>query len=96
METRVCKCCGRELPVDKFANKHLGVAKTCKECNARKIAEAKAAKKNATDLNKELQKARNLKLNDFTPRELMAELARRGYQGTLTYTETHEINIADF
>jgi hypothetical protein len=32
------------------------------------------------------------KLEQFTPRELMEELARRGYAGTLTYT--HKVDIS--
>ena len=32
-------------------------------------------------------------LKDYTPRELMEELARRGYKGTLTYTETRTVDI---
>ena len=33
-------------------------------------------------------------LESFTPRELMMELANRGYRGNLTYTQT--INISNF
>lgn len=32
-------------------------------------------------------------LKDYTPRELMVELARRGYEGVLTYTERKTIDI---
>lgn len=37
---------------------------------------------------------RQLCLADFTPRELMAELKRRGYEGKLTYVETHTIDLS--
>ena len=40
--------------------------------------------------------ARNARLAEFTPRELMAELARRGYEGKLTYTRVEEIDINNF
>lgn len=32
-------------------------------------------------------------LESYTPRQLMEELARRGYRGTLTYTETRTIDL---
>lgn len=32
-------------------------------------------------------------LKDYTPRELMLELKRRGYEGTLSYTERKTIDI---
>ena len=32
-------------------------------------------------------------LKDYTPRELMLELKRRGYEGVLTYTERKTIDI---
>lgn len=35
-------------------------------------------------------------LQDYTPRELMAELARRGYTGKLEYVERHIIDITNF
>jgi hypothetical protein len=37
---------------------------------------------------------RQLCLADFTPRELMAELKRRGYEGKITYVETHTIDLS--
>jgi hypothetical protein len=37
---------------------------------------------------------RQLCLADFSPRELMAELKRRGYEGKLVYTETHTIDLS--
>lgn len=40
--------------------------------------------------------ARQLRLKDFTPRELMEELAARGYKGTLTFTVVQTIDITDF
>lgn len=41
---------------------------------------------------KEKADARNLRITDFTPRELMVELKRRGYEFTMKYTETHIIS----
>lgn len=35
-------------------------------------------------------------VSDFTSRELMEELARRGYRGQLEYTEVRRIDITNF
>ena len=37
METKICATCGRELTLDHFAKKPYGVAKSCNECNAKKL-----------------------------------------------------------
>jgi hypothetical protein len=37
---------------------------------------------------------RQLCLADFSPRELTEELKRRGYEGKLTYVETHTIDLS--
>ena len=95
METKKCKQCGRELPLSEFTKKHFGVAHLCKECTAKRITEAKANKKRQMDLEHELANARNLRIQDFKPRELMAELKRRGYEFRIEYTETHIIDSKD-
>ena len=95
METRKCKQCGRELPITEFTRKHFGLAHLCKECSAQRIADARAKKKQEKDLEKELANARNLRIQDLKPRELMAELKRRGYEFQMTYTEVHVINSKD-
>lgn len=94
MGTKVCKKCGRELPLENFyVNKSLkgGYDNTCKEC---KNTYAKEWQKK----NKERKKARKIEeervafeskykiytckeLAPFTPRELMLELKARGYEG---------------
>lgn len=93
-ETKICKIYGRELPVDRFMKNALGVSSVCKEC-------ANEKKRNKREETKRLQKqaadalnARNLRLSDFTPRELMEELKRRGYDGTITYTRTETIELS--
>lgn len=35
-------------------------------------------------------------LSVYTPRELMQELYKRGYRGTLEFTEVHKIDISNF
>lgn len=96
METRICECCGRELPVSEFINRTFGASKICKKCNAAKSRESRLKKKEERSLEAELVNARNLRLQDFTPRELMAELARRGYRGKLEYVETRTIDLSAF
>lgn len=87
-----CEKCGRELDESKFKLTRWGTyAKVCNECvtNAR----IQTMKKNKSEA---IQGQRTTRLSDFTPRELMEELARRGYEGKLTYVETHVIDITNF
>lgn len=76
--TKVCKVCGNELPLDCF-NRHGrssdGYASVCKACT------------------KKQKGTTNLELAKFTPRELIAELAARGYHGKLVYVQRHEIDV---
>lgn len=93
METKVCKCCGRELSIDKFRETRLGRRNTCDECVSMKINEARKRKKETQQALEYAKDARLLRIQDFTPRELMKELNRRGYVGKLEFTVTHEIDI---
>lgn len=93
-QTQVCKCCGRELPLSEFRQSRLGLLRTCKECISKHQSRARLDKKIAKMKGEELENAKKARLSDFTPRELMAELKRRGYDGTLTYTEVKSINIS--
>lgn len=93
METKVCECCGKELPVSEFIRRNFGLSKCCKKCNGKKIIEGKKKSAQFANLEKSLQDARTLRLQAFTPRELIQELARRGYKGNLTFTEVHNIDI---
>ena len=96
METKVCKCCGRELPMSSFKKGRWGIASVCMDCDKKHRAEKRQArideqKKKVEDVRAE---NRQLCLNDFTARELMEELKRRGYEGKLTYVETHTIALS--
>ena len=96
MELKKCECCGRMLPFDKFSMKTFGLSRICRECHGKKIKEARQKKHDMEDAEQRVLDARKLRLKDFTPRELMEELARRGYTGKLTFTQVHEIDITNF
>lgn len=98
--TKICKKCGRELPIEKFyTNKSLkgGHDNTCKECKSaysREWARRRAAKKKIEkveneriEFEKKYKVYTNRDLAKFTPRELMLELKARGYEGELLYIE---------
>ena len=96
-ETKVCKCCGRELSISNFkATRWGGRVSVCTECATNKLRENKKKRLDEQKQKVEDIKAENrqLCLADFSPRELMTELKRRGYEGTLTYVETHTINLS--
>ena len=79
---KVCKGCGRNLPLSAFAlhdKSKDGHMSECKECRRRKSS--KASKGNP--------------LEKFTARELMHELSRRGYDGEISYVEVHKIRLSD-
>ena len=88
----ICKECGKELSENNFKMTRWGKrAEVCNECATRKMNASKAAKKVADERNR-----RELRLKDFTPRELMEELAFRGYEGKLTFTRVETIDITNF
>ena len=94
METRICKVCGQEKEITAFIKNVNGYTHVCHECSNKKKAATWRAKKKERNLEAELAEAKTARLQDFSPRELMSELHRRGYEGTITYTETHTINLA--
>lgn len=96
-ETKECKCCGRELPLNHFKKtRYGGYVSVCTECATNKLRENKRKKLDEQNQKIEDMRAetRQLRLADFSPRELMAELKRRGYEGKLTYVETHTIDLS--
>ena len=93
-ETRICSCCGQEKQLSEFNKNAWGYKTICRECEnkhrAEKKEERKALKQQAIDA----VNARNLRLEDFTPRELMLRLKELGYEGTLKYVKTEIIDIS--
>ena len=88
-ETKVCKCCGRELPINSFAaniKSNDGRQGVCRECMGKKqkASHSNNRKKGGDKLPE--PKAVNPELAKFKARELIEELAARGYKGTLEYT----------
>ena len=96
METKICRDCGRELPIDKFKNNRYGVkVSVCTECATRKLRENKEKKRIEKAMQAQqpalVEEEAKTALSGFTPRQLMAELYRRGYSGTLTYVQKIDI-----
>ena len=87
-ETKKCKCCGRELPLSEFNRSGGGVLNTCKECVAIKKKEGREKKRQERDFEQEIANAKKMRLSDFTPRDLMEELANRGIEGDMKIPET--------
>ena len=103
METKVCKECGRELPIENFQvhktrSGSAHVLSICTECMGKRISDGYAKKRVERQKTKadEVESAKRARLTDFTPRELMEELARRGYKGKLQYVRVEEIDICNF
>lgn len=93
-EMKVCKCCGRELPITMFSVRPWGRDSICKECFGKKISDGRGKKKSLNDLQKQIEEVKKQRLSEFTPRELMEELNIRGYEGVLTYTRVEKIDIS--
>jgi hypothetical protein len=94
METKVCKCCGRELPVTEFSKNAFGFTSVCKECNVQNRKDGAKKRNQLKQQAIDAINARNLRLQDFTPRELMEELKNRGYDGKLRYVQVQEIDLS--
>lgn len=89
---KVCKSCGRELPIDKFYRKSKGYRKICMDCCEENLTQ-KSMKLDMIDellsyvsYDKLLEFARtrnaDVSLARYEPRELLAELKKRGYKWT--------------
>ena len=106
-EYRVCKSCGRELRLEHFSRNHLGYTHVCTECSHLHRSQAAKNRKKRIEYEDQIEQLKEqveqakadkskVALSSFTPRELMEELARRGYKGKLTFTKVVEIDITNF
>lgn len=103
MQTRICSCCGKEKPIESYKkvgkrNGGVSVLTICNECMRKKQDDCRAMAKvkKQQKIAQEVVDARTLRLQEFTPRELMTELHRRGYEGVLKFTRVEQIDITDF
>lgn len=94
-ETRVCKECGQTKQLAEFFKTKGKYTNICLHCvrEKKRATYAKKAEWKKLNVANEVEAVRKARLQEFTPRQLMEELARRGYQGKLTYVETHTIDI---
>lgn len=98
-----CQECGRELPESEFGFiHHKGGEPTrlpyCKECMNKKRSEGhkKGKARMLAAVEEAEMKARQARLSDFEPVELIEHLANLGYEGNLTYTQVRVIDIKKF
>lgn len=100
METKICVCCGKVLPIENFGrNKQSsdGRMVTCKECTNKRYRENYRKRKSIVTpsvssstvaiKSKLDDNGRNPDLAKFHARELIAELKARNYTGTIYYTQ---------
>lgn len=73
METKICKVCGKELPIDRFQRCKGGhCLSTCKECFGKRISEARKGRSQASGGDG----YRDPDFDGKTPREVQDILAR--------------------
>lgn len=95
-EFRICKDCGRELPIENFKKTRWGDrVSVCTECAVNKLRENKEKKSREKAMQVREQAIKEAETRDelsaFTGRQLMKELANRGYRGKLTFLQVIDI-----
>ena len=98
-DKKSCTCCGQVKTLDHFKMTRWGKrVNVCTECASQKARDNKIRKQQEEEMAKAREDAkkseRQKMLEQYTPRELMNELARRGYTGELTYIT--KIDITNF
>lgn len=86
IKTKKCARCGQELPVTEFykkSNASDGLQAWCKKCQC-ETAKLNSKHKSGGACSEELKM--------YTARQLMEELAKRGYRGELEYVKKININ----
>lgn len=92
METKICKKCGRELPLEAFGKSSRsldGLRDHCKECVNRQQRDEYARRKaKEQGISTETPMGGGIDaLKIFTPRQLLKELKSRGYVWTGMYVK---------
>jgi len=93
MEIKKCSKCGQEKPVSAFyksAKAKDGLQSYCRECQSNNKSTPRKVKKaggGVVRVDKRPASIEGNPLSGFTPRELMRELYRRGYDGELTFIQ---------
>ena len=98
-DKKSCTCCGQVKTLDHFKMTRWGKrVNVCTQCASQKARDNKIRKQQEEEMAKAREDAkkseRQKMLEQYTPRELMEELARRGYTGELTYIT--KIDITNF
>lgn len=98
-DKKSCTCCGQVKTLDHFKLTRWGTrVSVCTEYASQKARDNKLRKQQEEEMAKAREDAkkseRQKMLEQYTPRELMNELARRGYTGELRYTM--RIDITNF
>ena len=84
METRICKICGEEKPVEEFSKGRYGYSNCCRKC----VSERQSAGHKAHYAQKRIAR-----LDDFTPREIFEHLKKLGYKWEkMTYTKVETVD----
>lgn len=92
--TKVCARCKQEKPLSEFGVKKRtkdGLNPYCKDCIREYTKELKNKKKERIEQLELVEKEGIKNLANYTPRQLIEELSRRGYRGKLRYT--YEIDL---
>lgn len=95
METKICVCCGKVLPIENFGRNRQssdGRMVTCKECTNKRYRENYKKRKAAETVRLKPRKRldgddRNPELSKYHAREIIAELKARGYKGEIYYVQ---------
>ena len=94
--TKVCSCCNTKKTLSEFNKNGFGYKSVCRECENKHRAEKREERNRIKQQAVDALNAHNMRLSDFTPRELMEELKRRGYEGKLRYVRVEEIDLSNF
>ena len=93
IKTKVCKCCGKELPITEYSKDRQtkdGYSNKCKVCKSAQYKKwydkhHPKPKTASPSIFADPQPPQYVSLQNMTDSELFAEIRRRGYTGELRY-----------